>query len=283
MIKIVTDGSADMPENWLTEFEIEVLPLRVHFGEETYTQGENFNHDTFYRLVREKGQIPKTTLPSPQQLIDFYRRIANAGDEILSIHIGGKLSGTFSVVQAAAEELSDELKVFPFDSDSGSAALGFLSREARMLARTGASVQEIIARLREIRERLSVVFTIDRLDFARMSGRVTILQSTLASMMNIKPIIVLKDGLLEMGGRVRTRKAALHRLVELVAEKVGEQKVNLAVVHAAAPEAAQHLLEMVQNKIDLCEPLVLDLAVPVAAHLGPGAVGIVAYPIRGEG
>ncbi|HZW04865.1 MAG TPA: DegV family protein [Anaerolineaceae bacterium] len=282
MIKIVTDGTADMPAGWPAEYEIHVLPLRVHFGEETYTQGEDFDFNTFYRLVDEKKQIPKTTLPSPQQLIDFYRKIAEKGDEILSIHVGGKLSGTLAVVQAAAEELREELCIFPFDSDASSAALGFMCREARQMARTGASMKEIIASLTGVRERLEIVFTIDRLDFARMSGRVTVLQSTLASMMNIKPIIVLKEGLLEMGGRVRTRKAALDKLVELIGNKIGGQQLNLAVVHAAAPEVAHQLLELIRGKLDICETIVLDLAIPVAAHLGPGAVGIVAYPIRGE-
>lgn len=283
MIKIVTDGSADMPQRWISEYEIAVIPLRVHFGQETYTQGDGFDHDTFYRLVREKGQIPKTSLPSPQQLVDFYRKVAEPGDEVLSIHVGGKFSGTVATVEAVAEELRGEIAIYPFDSDASSAALGFMGREARLMARAGKTIQPIIERLKEIRDQLEIVFTIDRLDFARMSGRVNILQSTLASMMNIKPIIVLKEGLLEMGGRVRTRKAAIEKVVDLIGQKTGGKKVNLAVVHAAAPETAQQLLELVHTKINLCESVVVDLSIPVAAHLGPGAVGIVAYPIRGEG
>ncbi len=283
MIKIVTDGAADMPEGWEKEFEIEVIPLRIRFGEETLLQGRDVNKDNFYRLVIEKRLPPKTSLPSPYQIMDFYRQIASKTDEILSIHIASKLSGTFDAVSTAAKELADELRVYPFDSGAGSAALGFMCREARLLARQGRSTQQIIERLAVMRERLSIIFTLENLEFAYLSGRINKLQTALSSLLRINPIIVLRDGLLQMAEKVRTRQRALDRVVEEIQRRVGEQKMNIAVVHAAAPEAARDLIERVKRAIPGCRSIVVtELSIPVAAHLGPGAIGIVAYPANDE-
>ena len=99
MLRIVTDGGADMPESWVKDFDIKILPLWVRFGERMYTQGVDLGPNNFYDLVRLNRMIPKTSLPSPQQVIDFYRGIAQKGDNILSVHIASKLSGTYSVIQ----------------------------------------------------------------------------------------------------------------------------------------------------------------------------------------
>lgn len=284
MLRIVTDGAADMPQGWEQAYEIHVLPLRITWGEETYTQGVDIDKTSFYRFVREKKGFPKTSLPSPQQVIDFYRLIAKKGDEILSIHLASKLSGTFSVIQLAAQQAAREFKITTFDSGAGSAALGFMCREARMMSRNGFPVQEIIRRLEAIRQRLTVIFTVDNLEFAYLSGRVNALQSVIGSMLNIKPIIVLRDGLLNMAEKVRTRQRSINRVFELVLQRIGDQPVNVAVVHAADPETAQSMIERIKGLFNVKEIVMTDLAIPVAAHLGPGTVGIVAYPVReGQG
>jgi DegV family protein with EDD domain len=279
MLKIVTDGSADMPESWKKTYEIDVLPLWVRFGEHTYTQGVDLDPAGFYRLVRLNHVIPKTSLPSPQQVIDFYRKIAHKGDSILSVHLASKLSGTFSVIQMAANEIASEMNVTAFDSGAGSAALGWMCREARMLDRAGASMADIVTRLERARQRLTIIFTVDNLEFAQLSGRVNALQSTLSSLLRIKPIILLRDGLLFAGEKVRTRQKALDRILDCVKERVGQQKVIMAVVHAADLETAQALVERAKSRFNLREIFITDLSIPVAAHLGPGTVGIVAIPV----
>ena len=233
-----------------------------------------------YRLVKENGVIPKTSLPSPQQVVDFYRAIAKKGDDILSVHVASKMSGTYATIQLAARELIGELNVIPFDSGAGSAALGLMCRQARLWERSGVSLQEIQRRLVSIRQHLTVIFTVDNLEFARMSGRVNLLQSFISSVLNVKPIIQLRDGLLMAGEKVRTRQKALDRILEDVRERVGQQKIMLAVVHAADPETAQLLVEKARRMFNVNELVITDLAIPVAAHLGPGTVGIVAVPLE---
>jgi DegV family protein with EDD domain len=280
MLRIVTDGSADMPDGWEKEFQIEMLPLGITFGNRLYVQGVDINPKNFYQMVKEKGIFPKTSLPSPAQIADFYRRIASPGDSILSLHLVSKMSGTFNAVKLAVKEVRSEFPVFAFDSGAGSAALGFMCREARLLDRAGQSIQDILHRLQSARQQLTVIFTLDRLDFAQMSGRVGVIQNLLSAMLNIKPIIVLRDGLLQMAEKVRTRQRSLERVVEYVHDKVHGQPVVIAIVHAGDPETAQALVARVRGWVNVKEIIVTDLSIPVAANLGPGTVGIVAYPVE---
>jgi DegV family protein with EDD domain len=280
MIRIVTDSSADIPKEWIEEFEISVLPINLIIGGKSYRQGIDINHADFYRLVNEQHTIPQTSLPSPEQVMEFYEEISNPGDTILSIHLGSKLSGTFSTVQMAAYRLLEEYNVIPFDSNSGSAALAFMCREARMMASTGSKIQEIIKRLEYIRRKITIVFTIDNLEFALMSGRVNSLQAMLSSVLQIKPIVVLRDGLLNIGEKVRTRGKSLDRIVNLVHNRVGDAEINLAVVHANDPTTGKTLLDHAQSLLNCKNVFLADLSISVAAHLGPKAVGIVAYPVE---
>src|SRR5512138_959001 len=105
MLKIVVDGSADMPDDWEKNFDLHVLPINIHFGEKTFVQGVNLNREQFYQLVNQNRVIPSTSLPSPYQIVEFYRKIAQKGETILSIHVGSKMSGTYAAAQAAAREL----------------------------------------------------------------------------------------------------------------------------------------------------------------------------------
>lgn len=282
MLRIVTDGAADMPAEWISEYQINVLPLRVNFGEKTYLPGINFSLEDFYRMVRQTRIFPKTSLPSIGQIIEFYRSVAQKGDTILSVHISGNLSGTFSAVQTAARELADEFKIYTFDSKAGSAVMGYMCREARILSRAGLSADQIVARLGKMRDRLSVYFTLENLEFAYLSGRINAVQNLLSSILSIKPIIVLKNGLLEMAGRARTRQHAIEDVLKSIAQRVGERGARIAVVHACDPEIAQHVLDRLKSMIPVKEAVITDLALPVAAHLGPGAVGIVAIPVEEE-
>lgn len=280
MLRIVTDGAADMPADWFSQYQIDMLPLRVRFGETTYIQGVDVTPENFYSLVNLKKMIPKSSLPSPLQVVEFYRSVAKRGDQVLSIHIASKMSGTFSTCEMAARELAGEIDITTFDSGAGSAAMGIMCREARLLERAGGSIHDIVKRLIEMRQRLTVIFTVDNLEFARLSGRVNGIQAALSSILKIKPIIILRDGLLNMGEKVRTRQKSLERILEKVRERVGESKVILAVVHAADPETARALLEEARKSMNIKEYFMTDLSIPVAANLGPGTVGIVAIPVE---
>jgi DegV family protein with EDD domain len=280
MIHIVTDGSVDMPVDWEKKYSIHILPLMVRFGEKIYTSGTDIHPGNFYDLVRSYGIVPKTSLPSPGQIAEFYRSIAKKGEQILSIHLSSKLSGTFSSVQLAAKEIEKEYPIHLFDSFAGSAALGFMCRDARKLIDQGTSMENVVLHLEKMRKQLKVIFTLNSLEFARLNGRVTAVQNLVGSVLHIKPIIVLRDGLLEMGDKVRTRTGSLQHVLNYVKSKLNDAPVNAAVVHAGDRSTAEILMEKMKEMMNIQELIMTDLAIPVAANLGPGTVGIVAYPVE---
>jgi DegV family protein with EDD domain len=280
MLRIVTDSTADFPPGWEKEYEILVIPINILFGEKTYLQNIDLDNEGFYKLVDETKKIPKTAQPSPFQFVDFYRKNAQEGDTILSLHVTSKLSGTYASAVVAAEEVKDAYKVIPFDSANGSVGLSFMCCEARKMDRAGKSVEQIVTYLERIRDRVRIILTLDTLDYARMSGRVGSLSAALASMLNVKPIAVLKNGDLHMTEKVRTRSAAIDRVIEIARQEFGDQRVYLAVTQARDPATGKTLLERAKKIFNAQDAVLTDLSISLAANFGPGAVGLVLYPVE---
>jgi DegV family protein with EDD domain len=280
MLRIVTDGAADVPAGWEKEFDINVIPINIHFGEKTYLQYVELDNEGFYKLVEETKKIPKTSQPSPHQFAEYYKKIAKTGDTILSIHVTSKLSGTYASAVAAAEDLKDMFKVVPVDSACGSLGLGMMCREARKMDRAGKSVEQIVKYLEGIRANVRVILTLDTLEYARMSGRVGTFSAALASVLNVKPIAVLKDGLVNMVEKVRTRKAALERVIEMAVEEFGNQPIYLGVLHARDLESGNFLMAEAKKRFNIKDVMMADLSISLAANFGPGTVGLVLYPVE---
>ncbi len=280
MLRIVTDGAADILPEWQKEFGIEMIPVNILFGEKSYLQGVELDNEGFYKLVEETKRIPKTSQPSPHQFVEFYRKIAQKGDTILSIHITAKLSGTYASAIAAGEELKGEFNVIPIDSAVGSLGIGLMCREARKMERAGKSMDEIVKYLEAVKYNIRVILTLDTLEYAKMSGRVKTLQAALASLLNVKPIAILRNGDLNMAERVRTRRAALDRVIEIAKEEYGSKPVYLAVVHARDLKSGQSLLDDAKAHFNCKETLISELSISIAANLGPGTVGLIVYPLE---
>ncbi|MBK8616626.1 MAG: DegV family protein [Anaerolineales bacterium] len=279
MLRIVTDGAADILPAWEKEFDIHVIPINVHFGEKTYIQNVELNFDQFYKMVDEKSNpFPKTSQPSPHQFVEFYKNNFETGDTILSIHITSKLSGTYASAVSAAEELKGTYNIVTFDSLGGSLGTGFMCRAARIMEREGKSVDEIIRYLESIRDQVHVILTLDTLEYARRSGRVGTLSAAMASILNVKPIALLQNGLVNMVEKVRTRKTALERVLSLGKETVGDKPVHLGVVHARDIESARALLEEAKKHFNFKSEVMTDLSISLAINFGPGTVGLVLFP-----
>jgi len=279
MLHIVTDGAADIPPAWEKEYDISIIPINVHFGEKTYIQNVDLNFDGFYKLVDDKSNpFPKTSQPSPHQFVEFYKKNFQPGDTILSIHITSKLSGTYASAVAAAEDLKGTYNVVTFDSLGGSMGTGFMCRTARQMERAGKSVDEIVRYLESIRSSTYIILTLDTLEYARRSGRVGAFSAALASVLNVKPIARLQDGLVNMVDKVRTRKAALDRVIALGKEAVGDKPVHLGVVHARDLESGRALMEEAKKHFNVKSIEMTDLSISLAINFGPGTVGLVLYP-----
>jgi DegV family protein with EDD domain len=278
MLRIIVDGSADMPDGWPGIYQFDILPMPIQIGNTTYYQGEDITPELFYELVLDQGERPKTAAPSPDRIADFIQRVCDLGDTVLSINVSGEMSATVAMIKQAAIKLQNEINVNVFDSKAGSAVLALMAREARLREKAGASLDEILEVLKQIRETVMVVLTLDSLDFAYRSGRVGALKAGLTSILKIKPIVTLKKGMLNVSDMVRTRKKSLERIVETVNEQFKTEPIKIVIVHSQDRETAEILREMCENALNITETIFTELSISVAANLGPKTVGIVALP-----
>ncbi len=279
MIRIVTDSTCDLLPHQADRYNVTIVPIIIHFGEEMYQDAVTIDPITFYRMIEERQALPKTSQPSPGDFAAAYRELAAEGDcdQIISIHVTGKLSGTCRSAQMAADEVKDEIAVEVFDSWGGSCSLGYMCMEAAQMAKAGASAPDIIARLEHIRSETNIFLMLADLRFAQMSGRVGRLQGALASLLNIKPIVALEDGILDVLERARSRRRAVDRMLELTAERVGDSPVNLGIVHAINPKGAQELLAQAKTMFNCQESYINDLSLGLAVQFGPGTLGVITY------
>jgi DegV family protein with EDD domain len=281
MIKIATDSTCDLPAEFYKEYDITVVPINIQFGTETYEDGVTIDRPTFLRKIEESGKLPTTSQPSAGQFESYYRKMMAAGaDDILSLHVTAKLSGTFQSAEMAKEILAGQVRVHPFDSSGGSAGLGFMILEAAQMIREGRALADILARLEVLRERMCIVLVLKDLRFAQMSGRVGKLQGSLASLLNVKPIVILEQGVLDVSEKVRSQRKALERMLDIVAGRVGTRDpVNLAVIHAESPQDGASLLEQAKARFHCQQTFLANLTTSLVVHFGPGTLGIVAYRV----
>lgn len=283
MLRIVTDSAGDMPMVWRQKYDVHFVPVNIHFGTEQFLHGVDIDDATYYKRIETitDKTFPKTSQPNPHQFEQAYRKVAQKGDTILSIHVTGKLSKTVESAQIAANNVKGDFNVVVFDSLGGSTAMGYMCREAREMDRAGKGVDEIVKRLEYIRDHSSFVLTLATLKYAQMSGRVGGLRAMLGVMLNMKPIIQLTEGvLLPTEDRIRVRSKAFERLIALSKSKIGDAPAMISVVHAAAPEEAKTLADMAGQAFNLKEEVLLQtLSIAVSIQLGPGTIGVVGYAV----
>jgi DegV family protein with EDD domain len=281
MIKIVVDSTCDLPAELCQKHDLTTVPINIQFGTESYRDRIDIDRATFYRKIDELGVLPQTSQPSAGQFEEYYLRLSAAGaTDIISLHVTAKLSGTLQSAQLAQEMVADRVRVHPFDSACGSAGLGFMALEAAQMAEAGKGVDEILSRMEVIRARMQILLTLKDLRFAQMSGRVGRLQSSLAALLNIKPIVVLEGGLIDVTEQTRTQGKAIDRMLEMMVERVGTREpVNLAVIHADVPDLGQALLERAKALFNCQTTFLSKLTTSLVVHFGPGTLGLVAYRI----
>ncbi len=279
MIKIIADSTCSLPPDILRRYDIRIAPIAIQFGNQTYEEGIDIDADTFYRRIESEGIIPTTSQPTPAWFAKYYAMAAEHGDSVLVITITSKHSGTYQSA-LVAKSMVPQAQVEVFDSASIAQGTGWMILEAARAIESARDRASILARLETIRSTSHLFITPATLRYLQMSGRVGKLQGALASLLNVKPMITLKDGVLEAGENVRTRGKALERLLAMTDRAVGTtQPVNMAVIHARVPQEAAELAERARSRFNVRELLVGDMAYSLAVHGGPGIMGVFAYPV----
>jgi len=276
-ISILTDSVACLPEALRQEYSIHVIPLHVNFGAESYLDGLDMSVDEFYRRLQMDGPLPTTSAPSAGEFLATFRQVAEEGAEaIIYIPYGAELGMGYSTALVAARQITGpDIRVI--NSHTGLMAQGFLALEAARAAAAGATVQEVVDRVKGLIPKVYVLITMDTLEYLRRGGRIGDVQALLGSVLQIKPLIQLrtKVGRPEPLGRSITRAYALRALVGHMACIVGNRPVHVAVHHGAArPKEVESVVRNIEERFDCRELYRTGITPVIGTHTGPGALGI---------
>ncbi len=271
-LHIVTDSTCDLPKSLLSELGVTVLPCNLHIGDKTLLDGIDITSAEFYQRLMQGNVTPKTSQPSVGAFLDVYNKIGRPGDEILSLHISAKLSGTYNSAFQAAKEVQTKAKIEVVDTLTVSLGLGFLVREVGKLAKQGGTLKQATDFLSREIPNIGCYCSVDTLDYLVRGGRASRLQGFFGSLLDVKPIISVREGEVHPVGRVRTRKRMLARMVELGGEAKGLRA--LGVMHSACADEAAQLADSLAQYFPRKEIMICEFTPVMGAHLGPKAVGL---------
>jgi DegV family protein with EDD domain len=276
-VKIVGDTSSGISAELARQLDLTIVPLRVNFGTETLRDGVEISSAAFLDRLAKSKLFPTTSQPPAGDFVHVFQPLRAAGHEVLCVLLSNKLSGTVMSANVAKQQLQDE-HVHIFDTLNVAAGDAMLVMEAARLAQAGQSVAEIVARLEFMRDKVRLYFVVDTLEYLAKGGRVSNAQAFIGSLLQMKPILKVENGLVEGAERIRTTSKAQARLREIVAEGIrGRSAVQVAVMYTTIKDTAQALADEIQAQYHLSAIPVHTISPAVSAHAGPRALGVAFY------
>ena len=271
-VRIVTDSTSDLPPALAQELGIVVVPANVVIDDVTYRDGIDLTSDEFYRRLVDGPRLPTTSQPSVGTFQAAYQEILDQGDEIVSVHVSSKLSGTVNSAEQAKASLGDSPPIEVVDSEAASIALALVVVAAAEQARDSASHQEIAGKVREDLPRTSAVFALDTLEYLQKGGRVGKAQAFVGSLLSVKPILTLEEGEVHPLERPRNHQRAMRRLVELTREKAPAARVG--VVYSTDEQWADDLRGSLNDLAPAEQIITARFGPALGTYVGPRAVGV---------
>lgn len=271
-VRIVSDSTSDVPKSLIESLGISIIPLNVHFGSETYLDGVDLHSGEFYKLLRVSAKLPTTSQPSVGAFLEMYKKILDEGDLIVSIHVSSKLSGTYESAIQARQETGEDDKIIIVDSEHVGPSLALIVIEAARAAQNGSSLQETANIAIEAARNAVVFVLLETLENLQKGGRIGKAQVLMGSILKIKPILSLKDGLIEPLDKTRTRTKGIARLVQL-GEKCMPVK-SAFVAHSNANTDAEKLKDQIVEMYPDIDISISELGPVVGTHAGEGALGL---------
>jgi len=277
-VAIVSDTCHYLPRKLVDNGAIRQVSLYVHWGEDTERESDIADYGSFYQRLRSASELPTTSQPSIGDFLSVYEPLLEQGDDIVSIHLAGGMSGTVRAAEQARDQLGPGARrVHVIDSETACGGQGLVVLAAAAAARTGADAEAVADRARRARAELRMWFAIDTLEFLRRGGRIGGAQAWLGSTLKIKPILTVESQITPIE-RVRTSKRAFERMVDLLRARADEGADGWMVQHIQAPTEAAELVSR-GKEIFGCEPVTFSEIGPViGAHVGPGLLGVGGIP-----
>ena len=265
---VVTDSTADLPQEWQDRYGIEVVPLKVLFGKETFRDRVDMTNEQFFQRLAVATTLPTTSAPSPGEFAEVYRRLAKDHEGCISIHIGAQLSATADAARVGAQAV-EGFKVNVIDSQTVSMPIAFLCR----IAAESASLEAATAAVEQRVPKARVLALLDTLRYLEMGGRLSRAQAMIGTMLDLKPLLLVADAEIKPVDRVRTRSRAIPRMVEYFKSDLPVEYV--AVMHAQAADEAEQVAAALREDLPEREVTVGQIGTVLGTHTGPKALGIV--------
>lgn len=272
-VRIITDSTCDIPVAEGERLGIDIVPLKVLFGEREYVDGVDLSNQEFYSMLRSSDKLPSTVQVNPDGFAALFRRYVDAGDEVLGLFISAELSGTFQSARIAGEMISSD-RIHLVDSRNVSFGLAVLVYEAIKRRDAGDGAGDIASHIGRLRERLTLYGAVNTLKYLKMGGRLSASSALIGGLLSIKPIVAIEDGKVVAAGKARGDTAAYQWMIERVKREEPDPEYEVIFAHSDAAESCAVFRNQLGKEYPLVSSREIRIGSVVGTHAGPGCVGI---------
>jgi DegV family protein with EDD domain len=280
-VAIVTDSVACLPRELVEQYGIRIAPINFYFGDRVYRDWVDITPSEAYELFLKDPSAFKTSSVNPTDCLEIYRQASKNASGILFVTLSAKLSALYNSALKAKERAQAEFPQTPIevlDSQTATAAEGFVALAAARAAEEGKSLAEVVKVAEEVRDKVCLAALMDTIRYVYRSGRIPKIVARAGSMLNIKPVLTISAGVVRFKGAVRNREHGIERVIKITRGKVGQSPVHVAVMHAYAPDDAQKLRDRVESEFDCAELWITEFSPVMGYACGTGTLGLAFYP-----
>ena len=271
-VKIITDSTSDIPESIVSDLDIEVVPLNIHIGQDDFKHGVDIGTDEFYTKLLTGSQLPKTSQPSPGEFLDVYNKFLDKSDAIVSIHVTSKLSGTYNSAIQAKSELNTTKPIEIVDSATVSMALGLIVIRAAKLAKEGGTLEQVVKEIDECSRKSEVLVVLDTLEYLAKGGRIGKASALIGSILSVKPILTVADGVVDTFGKARTFTKAMNSLEEAI--KGFTPVTDMSVFYSTDKNISDDMIGRLSGIVEADRLVVSRIGPTVGTYAGPKAIAV---------
>ena len=271
-VKIITDSTSDIPVSGVSDLDIEVVPLNIHIGQDDFKHGVDIGTDEFYTKLLTGSQLPKTSQPSPGEFLDVYNKFLDKSDAIVSIHVTSKLSGTYNSAIQAKSELNTTKPIEIVDSATVSMALGLIVIRAAKLAKEGGTLEQVVKEIDECSRKSEVLVVLDTLEYLAKGGRIGKASALIGSILSVKPILTVADGVVDTFGKARTFTKAMNSLEEAI--KGFTPVTDMSVFYSTDKNISDDMIGRLSGIVEADRLVVSRIGPTVGTYAGPKAIAV---------
>ncbi len=280
---VVTDSASDIPKEFVEKYNIKVIPIYIHYNGKEFKDGIDIDSNKIYSLQKKEKVIFTSSSPSPQDFVLIYKKLLKEYRKIISIHISSKLSAVIKSAKIARGLLKAEKKIKIFDSLSGAMGTGFMALTAAKAIAKKYPYEKILRMLNFLKDNIKLYGTIDTLKYLRRSGRVPAVASLISRILKIKPLLGIKDGLVEMFGISITRYGSIMEITRRVIRDFKKERwVIVSIIHTLSLKESKRIMRKIQSSLKCVDTMITECTPVIGAHTGPGLIGIIVSKINRE-